>query len=163
MAHREGIREFLKHVDLKGKKVIDWGCGTKPIKNYLKGGAEYFGIDKLDHVGADLVADIDSETLFIGTLDARYIQAYDVAFCLEVLEHVDYPEVTLRNIHHSLKENGTLYLSVPFLYDVHSDHDLWRFTDQGLRFLLEKSGFELLKITSTTNKHEGWVLEARKV
>lgn len=59
MAHREGIREYLHdNADVYGV-VHDWGCGTKPIKNYLKykGDVKFIGIDKLDHVGADLVAD----------------------------------------------------------------------------------------------------------
>jgi hypothetical protein len=63
MAHREGIREYLKDVQVHGL-VYDWGCGTKPIKNYLKpSNAKFVGIDKLDHVGADEVVDLEDEYL----------------------------------------------------------------------------------------------------
>lgn len=162
MGHREGIREYF-NMKLDGLKVIDWGCGTKPIQNYLPDAKEYFTIDKLAHVSPDVVAEIDSDTLWIGVLDGKHLQDYDVAFCLEVLEHVNYPERALKNIATSLKPNGLLCLSVPFLYPVHSDEDLWRFTDQGLKRLLERNGFEVIDIRATTPKQEGWVLKAKKI
>lgn len=139
MAHREGIREFLKDVKLDGLKVIDWGW--------------------LEHVGADLIGNIDEKEI----INKLPHFNYDVAFCLEVLEHVDYPEITIQNINKSLKNRGLLYLSVPFLYPVHSDEDLWRFTDQGLKRLLERNGFKIEAIKPTTPEANGWVLKAIKV
>lgn len=159
MAHREGIREFLKDINLNGLKVVDWGCGTKPIKNYLKGGAEYFSIDKLQHVGADLVGNIDEKEI----INKLPHFNYEVAFCLEVLEHVDYPEITIQNIHKSLKIGGLLFLSVPFLYPIHSDEDLWRFTDQGIERLLTRNGFKNIEIVPTTPQNNGWVAKAIKM
>lgn len=153
MAHREDIRAWLKDVSLNGLLVVDWGCGTKPIKNYLKGGSEYLGIDKLSHVGADLIVNFNSPV----TLEKKY----DVAFCLEVLEHCQYPAVVLENIYQSLRAGGKLYLSVPFLYPVHSDEDYWRFTDQGLVFLLRNAGFRDVRIKPTENT-AGWLVEAVK-
>lgn len=150
MAHRESIRSWLKDVNLNGLDVVDWGCGTKPIKNYVFGAKSYFGIDKLDHVDADMVFDIDKELV---------LNKYDVAFCLEVMEHVKSPKTLLSNIFHNLKSGGRLYLSVPFLYPVHSDEDYWRFTDQGLRFLLEGIGFHILSIKPTESE-AGWMVEA---
>lgn len=153
MAHREGIRAYLKKVDLTGKSVVDWGCGTKPIKNYLFGARQYLGIDILPHVGADIVADI-SNPLYAGE--------FDVAFCLEVLEHVNYPNILIHNIFTNLKLGGIFYFSVPFLYPIHSDHDLWRFTDQGLNYLLQQAGFKNIEIIATTAQKEGWVGKAQK-
>jgi SAM-dependent methyltransferase len=158
MAHREGIREWLKDVDLTNKDVIDWGCGTKPIKNYLSGAKSYFGIDILPHVGADLVADICNLELGYDLVINNKI--FDVAFCLEVLEHTKSVENTLSNIYRSLTKGGKLYLSVPFLYPIHSDHDLWRFTDQGIKYLLELHAFKDIKIKSSTNDQQGWLVEA---
>jgi len=154
MPHREGIREYLAKADLSGKNVIDWGCGTKPIKNYLPGADHYFGVDILMHVGADLVADI-CEPL-------KLPMSYDAAFCLEVLEHVKYPMNALENIFNHLDEGGVLYFSVPFLYPVHSDHDLWRYTDQGLHFMLGEAGFKNIEVKPTTFDKQGWVGKAEK-
>lgn len=154
MAHREGIRQYLKDLDLTGKTVVDWGCGTKPMKNYLEGGSRFLGIDILDHVGADVVADICEPM--------KLDRPYDIAFCIEVLEHVNSPYMALENIYENLKDGGVLYLSVPFMYDVHSDHDLWRFTDQGLKYLLNSAEFIVDEIKSSTKNKMGWVAKAHK-
>ena len=143
MAHREGIREFLKDVELKGT-VIDWGCGTKPIKNYLKGDCKFIGIDKLDHVGADKVIDM-TNSLEIG------IRA-DLAFCLEVIEHVWNSKTLVMNIYKHLKDDGVLYLSQPFMYEVHKEDDRVRYTHHGLRQLLEEAGFRDIHIEATGGK-----------
>lgn len=156
MAHREGIREYLKDVRLKGL-VVDWGCGTKPINNYLASDPlfdyKFFGIDKLAHVGADLVANL-CQPIFLK-------EKADMAFCLEVLEHVKEPTKVLENIYNNLKQGCPFYFSVPFLYPVHSEEDYWRFTDQGLRLLLEDAGFEVIEILPTEN-NAGWVGKAIK-
>ena len=156
MAHRESIRQYLEATILpKSAKVVDWGCGTKPVKRYVKHeGATFYGIDKLGHVGADLVTDIEAPTV----LDKQY----DHAFCMEVLEHTKQPEEVLNNIYINLKPNGILHMSVPFLYKVHSEEDYWRFTDQGLVLLLERNGFKV-DIIIPTEDNMGWIARARRV
>lgn len=160
MAHREGIRAFMKDVVFENTSVVDWGCGTKKIINYVTVGknVEYFSIDKLSHVGASLVTEIDNPGIRLGKL-------YDSAVCLEVLEHTKDPATVLQNIYENLKPGGVLYLSIPFLYRVHSDEDYWRFTDQGLYFLLTKSGFAIEKLGATEETPlgpAGWIVRAIK-
>lgn len=157
MPHREGIREYLKDVQVHGL-VMDWGCGTKPIKNYLKANdAKFIGIDKLDTVGADKILDM-SNTLELG-LKADY------AFCLEVIEHIWNSKTLILNIFRNLKDGGTLYLSQPFMYEVHKDDDRIRYTHHGLRQLLEEVGFTLEDIQPTVgdlDHAEGYIVRARK-
>ena len=86
---------------------------------------------------------------------------FNVAFCIEVLEHVKYPWAAVANIYEHLKPGGAFYFSVPFLYPKHSDEDYWRFTDQGLEFMLHDNGFILIEIKPTEN-NMGWVGKARK-
>lgn len=154
MAHREGIRAYLKDVQVHGL-VIDWGCGTKPIKNHLTG-AKFIGIDKLSHVGADIVADLQVP-IEIGKAD--------FAFCIEVLEHVWQSWKLLDNIYANLKDGGILYLSQPFLYEVHKDDDRHRYTYHGLKLLLEEAGFIVEDIQATVgdlDHAEGYIMRARK-
>lgn len=152
MAHRESIKEYLGKIEVgSGTSIVDWGRGTKPVTKYLKVfKGKYFGIDKLTHVGADLVADISLE---------RFITLFDVAFCMECLEHVKEPDRVIQNVRNNLKEGGMFYFSVPFLYPVHSEEDYWRFTDQGMKLLLERNGFKLLEILPT-EEGMGWVGKA---
>lgn len=150
MPHREGIREFLKDIDLTDLVVHDWGCGQKPIIKFLPGKPKrYVGIDSDEKTdfgfgpgNGGCLADICKETV---ALDIKA----DIAFCLEVLEHTEDPRKALANIATNLKPEGHLYVSVPFMYPIHSDHDLWRYTDQGLRLLLEQAGFAVQRIERT--------------
>ena len=165
MAHREGIREYLKNVQVHGL-VYDWGCGTKPIKNkLLPNEAKIIGIDQLDHVGADIVKNIEACCIELGELA-------DFAFCLEVLEHTWESNMVISNIYDNLKEGGVLYLSQPFMYEVHKEDDRIRYTYNGLRQLLEEAGFTVEDIKPTQNvnnpteeemnKAWGYVVRAKK-
>lgn len=157
MAHREGIRDYLKDVKPYGI-VHDWGCGTKPIKKYLpESDAIYIGIDKLDYVGAEVVADIERKV----TLRDKA----DFAFCLEVIEHTWQPGMVVQNIYDNLKFGGFLYLSQPFMYQVHKGDDRIRFTYHGLNKLLKEVGFRVEDIQPTVgdlDHAEGYIVRARK-
>lgn len=147
MPHREDIRAFLESLTIDGK-AIDWGSGTKPVKNYVKGNAEFYCIDKNPEVSPDMVFDITVPVHF---------EDKDYAFCIEVLEHVTYPDKVLKNIYRSLRIGGILYLSVPFMYPEHGEEDYWRFTKQGLRLLL--SEFSDVRISDID---QGYIVEAVK-
>lgn len=162
MPHREGIRAYLKDVQVHGT-VADWGCGTKPIKNYLKANdAKFVGIDKLDHVGADIV--LDFEQYPFGTTGKDDEKA-DFAFCLEVIEHVWKTKQLLNGIWSCLKPGGILYLSQPFMYEVHKEDDRVRYTHNGLRQSLEEAGFTVEDIQPTVgdlDHAEGYIVKAIK-
>lgn len=155
MTHRESIKAYLAKLDLTGLSVVDWGRGTKPITRYVKGQpASYYGIDKLYHVEADLVIDM-TELILLGKF-------YDVAFCMEVLEHIEDSRALLYNIRCNLKDGGILHLSVPYMFPIHSEEDYWRFTDQGITLLLEQNGFKVEYIEATTPELDGWLVRAVK-
>lgn len=161
MAHREGIREYLKDVQVHGL-VIDWGCGTKPIKNYLKpNDAKFIGIDNLSNVEPDLLADIEKH-LAVGSVGQRKA---DFAFCLEVIEHTWNVMRVLHNIYINLKAGGVLFLSTPFLYPVHKEDDYQRFTHHGLKRLLKTADFKVLDIQPTVgdlDNADGYIVKAKK-
>lgn len=159
MAHREGIREYLKDVQVNGK-VIDWGCGTKPIMNYLKNADKvtFTNVDKTKYEQVDMVADLEDK------IDLPF-KDYDFAFCLEVIEHTWNVMRVLHNIRLHLKMGGVLYLSVPFLYPVHKEDDYQRFTHHGLKRLLETVDFKVLDIQPTVgdlDHAEGYIVKAVK-
>ncbi len=148
MAHREGIREYLKDVRPKGL-VYDWGCGTKPMKNYLPIDGGFLGIDKLKHVGADLVVDIEKPVKITTPTE---MSTY--AFCIEVIEHVWNSKQLLDNIYNHLKDGGKFYFSQPYHYITHKEDDRIRYTHHGLRQLLEESGFKDIEIVPTVGELE---------
>ena len=67
---------------------------------------------------------------------------FDAIICLAVLEHVYNPFVAIDNIRSMLKDNGTLYGYVPFLFHYHAPknlefQDYFRFTKDALSYLLK--------------------------
>lgn len=73
-------------------------------------------------------------------------QSVDVVNAIELFEHVEKPENGLDEISRVLKENGKLFLSMPFLYGLHSDpYDFQRWTEYKLKLELEKRGLHIIK------------------
>ena len=70
--------------------------------------------------------------------------AFDTVVCLEVLEYVTRPPVALNEMRRVLKRGGKLILATPFLHRADTPHDYWRFTEHGLRYLLQQTGFDVV-------------------
>lgn len=123
-------------------RLLDVGCGTKPYRSL-------FEVD--EYVGLD----IDSETtrrravaevLYDGTRFPFDDGRFDAVLCNQVLEHVFNPEVFIEEIRRVLVVGGRLLLTVPFVWDEHEQPwDYARYSSFGLRSLLEKHGFRLLR------------------
>jgi len=159
MTHRQIIKEYQKAIILKDKVIVDWGSGSKPVQRYIT--HENCRFITLDN--ANITDDRQGNLHYKVNISKPLTYDFnaDVAFCMEVLEHVEYPEIVLKNIYDNLKQGGTLYLSAPFKYEVHSDIDYWRYTDAGLKLLLERNGFKVDYILTTTDDL-GWIVKARK-
>lgn len=75
--------------------------------------------------------------------------AYDTLYCSQVLEHVPEPERALLQMKRKLKRGGKLLLSVPHLARRHElPHDYFRYTQEGVRALLERTGFEIEEVST---------------
>jgi hypothetical protein len=61
---------------------------------------------------------------------------YGLGICMDLLEHVTQPFIVCNNISNALKKGALLFVTVPFIWEVH-DHpgDYWRYTPQGLSTL----------------------------
>ena len=72
---------------------------------------------------------------------------FDHVVLTQVLEHVPEPARVLAELHRVLKPGGTLWLTAPFFYAEHErPYDFFRYTQFGLRRLLESAGFEVLEV-----------------
>jgi len=103
--------------------------------------------------------------------------------CLSVLEHVLYPERTVREIGRILRPGGLAIVSVPFFAAYHgksgrdansiyecskgwqtdSSHggygDFWRFTHEGFAFLFAEAGFSRVDVFPI----DGWLISRLQV
>ena len=125
-------------------KLIDIGCGDMPYRDFImRKGCRYESIDIQERAeGVTFIGDIHN-------MDMIDDQTYDSAICLEVLEHVQDPAKGLSEAFRILKPEGHLVLSVPHLSRVHEEpHDYFRYTQYGIRLLLENAGFRVVEINA---------------
>jgi ubiquinone/menaquinone biosynthesis C-methylase UbiE len=90
-------------------------------------------------------------------------KSFDFAFLDQVLEHVEDPELALKQVWLCLKPGGFVYVATPFLIHVHPDpSDYYRWTRQGLNVLIKRAGFTKTNIGSWGNSRaavisaKGW-------
>jgi SAM-dependent methyltransferase len=132
---RDTIRELGKQLD---GKLLDVGCGSQQYRRFL-GCREYFGIEWSSEKRPPVVADVTRIPFHDGVFDS--------ALCTEVLEHLPEPGRCLAEIHRVVKPGGSVLFTVPMTMYTHSEpHDFYRYTEYGLRYLLEKHRFEIMEV-----------------
>lgn len=74
---------------------------------------------------------------------------FDGAICMDLLEHTSNPFVVAENITNSLKKDALLFVTVPWIWEIHyHPKDYWRFAPQGLEELfpkMEKLSIEIIR------------------
>ena len=112
--------DFIKSkVDLKGKRVLDIGCGGGILAEALaREGAEVTGIDQGEKVikiaklhSLESQLNINYEQINIENFIKKNKHKFDVITCLEMLEHVPDPASVIKACSQILKPNGKLFLS----------------------------------------------------
>lgn len=123
----------------KSNKILDLGCGFKPYKNLYENFKESIGIDL--ETSVHLNSEID---FFYDGKNIPFEKDYfDCVLCTEVLEHVENPDLFLKEINRVLERDGILILTVPFLQLLHEiPYDFNRFTPFALKKILHDNGFE---------------------
>lgn len=65
-------------------------------------------------------------------------QKFDGGICMDLLEHTENPFVIAKNISNSLKKGALLFVTVPWIWELHYyPKDYWRFAPQGLEELFK--------------------------
>jgi len=125
---------------LKGKSVVDLGCGDQNIREAFENrGASYRGIDINE-------CNLEIENFPLET------ESIDIAVCLALIEHINDPGHFLKETKRILKPGGVLWISTPnieacgekFWDDPTHVHP---YTRASLRMLLEMNGFKVLRLT----------------
>ncbi len=115
LLRRLRLRKVLPYIPCNST-VLDIGCGTqaaflRAISGHIKYG---IGIDfKVEALQTDTIKTLPLR------LDAELPFAhehFDVVTMLAVLEHLEYSQQVLREIHRVLKPNGILVLTVPSIW-----------------------------------------------
>ena len=124
-------------------QVLDFGCGGSPYQSLFPN-AEYLRAD----VGG--AKNIDFEIGENSALGAPE-DMFDMVLSTQVLEHCPSPQLYLGESRRVLKAGGKLLLSTHGLFEEHGcPDDFLRWTEDGLRALLEQCGFNVDSILRLT-------------
>jgi SAM-dependent methyltransferase len=80
------------------------------------------------------------------------LEQFDLVIAEQVFEHVLRPDLAATHVRQMLRPGGFFVISTPFLLKVHEHPlDLYRWTELGMRQLLETAGFNVLSSGSWGN------------
>lgn len=110
----------------------------------------YTGVDihKSGHNHCDSIIDV----FYDGKRLPFHDNIFDSIICSEVFEHLFKIEEILLELNRVLKKKGTFLITCPFVWPLHEiPYDYARYTPYALEYLLNNSGFKIIKKLKTTN------------
>lgn len=137
---RAQLVDWLKTLDITGKRVLDCGAGPKSkwACNWAQGEpAVYHTLDINAELEPEFVFDLN------GRIQSVPFNHYDVAFLVETAEHLWNPLEALRNINRWLVLGGELYFSAPFINPIHDTVDYLRLTSEWWEKAAGVVGFDI--------------------
>ncbi len=112
------LEEIIKDhkIDINNKKVVDLGCGMGIMLSILNDNYQNLKIYGYD--ASSVAVEIAQKQLPNGVFKEFDIykpgsEKFDVLFCMEVLEHLLYPETAMKNIIGRMHNDSVLLLTVP--------------------------------------------------
>lgn len=143
------IKLFSQQHNWDNKKILDVGCGIKPYEILFKN-SKYIGIDIKGGGHKEEFKKVDK--YFDGKNIPFDDNSFDLVICTQVIEHTLEYEYLLKEIYRVLKNEGTLLLTAPFVWNEHEiPYDFFRFTKYAHENILKNLGFYIQKIEQTTN------------
>lgn len=158
---REQLEGWLKMIEVRHvNRVLDVGGASNPVTHRLLGFENVKHYQILDNgtepprAGVEFIDfDINRDGSLV---TAPTIKPADVVFCLEVFEYVYDPVTAIKNLSLWTARDGILYASFPFVYPMHNPpgKDYLRYTEEGVRKLLEIGGFEAIDIIPRVGRNK---------
>ena len=123
--------------------------GDDRYRSFFPLATSYEVVDVTPKDGVDYVCDIHDAT-------SMPQAAFDTIICLQVFEHLAWPEKAAESIAQLLKPGGTLLLTAPFINPVHYvPTDYRRFTPECLTMILEQARLVVDEVTFGGNSLVG--------
>ena len=135
-------QKMAQDCDKKDAVLLDVGAGDSPNKKYFK---------NVCYLTQDVVQNKTESIKYVCDINEGIpeIQSatLDLILCTQVLEHIKEPHKVFKEFNRLLKNGGKLFLTTNMCYEEHmTPHDYFRYTQYGLRYLGESSGFKVESI-----------------
>jgi len=131
--------DIKKNSHLAKGITLDIGAGISPYEPYFK-------VEKFIKLDNFKYLDYRPDIIGNGTEAPIKPNSIDTVLCIQVLEHIPYPQKMIDEIYRILKKNGICILTTHMANPLHGmPHDYFRFTKQALRLILFKK-FRKIKI-----------------
>ena len=129
-------------------RLLDIGSGSAPYADLFRGKISAFIALDIEPPACPAREERLQFPFVLG--DALHLPfksaSFDTGLMTQVLEHTQEPSAALAEANRVLKSEGVLLISVPFSYPIHDGCDYYRFTPQGITYLLGKAGFEVKEV-----------------
>jgi SAM-dependent methyltransferase len=143
---RTYLRRFLERAAGEvepGQLVLDAGAGRAQYRRLFAHAryesADFLAVEGKQYRQPDYVCDLAA----IPVEDGRF----DHVLLTQVLEHLPEPGRVLAELHRVLAPGGRLWLTAPLFYAEHqAPYDFYRYTQYGMRHVLETAGFEVVSL-----------------
>ena len=148
-AYEERLYDFTEFEKLildttsDNARVLDAGAGEgEHSEIFEEHSVEYIPVDsKVGPEDWDYSQVIESDIADMRFLDDESI---DLVLLIHVLEHIPDPDEVLPELHRVMKNDGSLFLSVPMMSSLHQEpHDYYRYTPYGIKDVFNRNGFQL--------------------
>lgn len=132
--------------------LLDVGCGIMPYRELILEGntsiKNYIGLDFEDSLDSEYALG-KPDLFWKGDIIPLENESVDCIMATEVLEHCPQPENVLKEMFRVLKPNGTIFFTVPFLWNLHLvPYDEYRYTPFSLNRHLENVGFKNIELSA---------------
>ncbi|MGD1874125.1 MAG: methyltransferase domain-containing protein [Mastigocoleus sp.] len=166
------IKREIKNIAGSKKYILaDIGSGKSPYYQILSEiSSKYVAVDMKDNLPENETRSIEQ---VYGVAEEIPLEnsTIDIVLCNQVLEHVNDPIKSVDEIYRILKPGGKFIGSLPHVSPVHLEpYDFRRYTDLGLKKLLDSAGYTDIKIEGSGGVHSAaalmitmdWMLNPRK-
>jgi 2-polyprenyl-3-methyl-5-hydroxy-6-metoxy-1,4-benzoquinol methylase len=135
-------------------RILEVGCGTGYVSGYLKKLGYHMECSDQSLNALEFCKRRESGMKYYqyNLMEPLFTEEFDGICVFDVLEHIEDDSIALKNLHDSLKQGGTLFLTVPADQRLWSAMDIYyihkrRYSAEELRIKLEANGFAILKMS----------------
>jgi SAM-dependent methyltransferase len=148
------IGRHVKKID--NGKVLDVGCAYGLMLQKFPDSFKKFGVDISRHAINIARKKMPGAMLKVSGAEDRlpFEVTFDVILLNDILEHLEFPELALKNAYASLKRGGILYITTPnlnnvrkkiFKYADKKEHHVSMFSHSDFKGLLDSLGFGVIE------------------